>query len=232
MKILIMSEMHSSLSQGNHISRALKSHAFFGIPKTRKVFVIFGPPGAGKGTQASLLSKSLSYLHLSTGQMLRDAVKEKSELGKKVEKTINSGNLISDEMISEIIDEFLSKSRDSGTARHCQVPGIILDGYPRTVNQCVTMDSFSKKYNLEIEIINLTTDSKELVKRLLKRADIEKRKDDNEQTIKTRLEVYKKETAPVLDFYRKKKARIYNIDGLGTIEEVNKKVMSKLEKKV
>lgn len=186
-----------------------------------KTYIIFGPPGAGKGTQASILSKTLHYTHLSTGQLLRDAIKAGSELGKKVEKIINRGNLISDEMISEIIGSFLSKNKD--------LEGIILDGYPRTVKQCHTMADYSKKYNLEIEIINLTADYKDLVKRLLKRAEIEKRKDDTEETIKTRLKVYEKETAPVLDFYKSSKTPIYNINGLGSIEEVSKKLLEKIK---
>jgi adenylate kinase len=189
-----------------------------------KTLIIFGPPGAGKGTQASMLSKKLGYLHLSTGQMLRDAVKSGSELGKKVGKIINSGNLISNEMISELIDSYLSKNK--------KAKGIILDGYPRTLKQCYTMEEYSKKYNLNLEIINITADYKELTKRLLKRAEIEKRKDDNEKTIKTRLKIYEKDTSPVLDFYKTKKARIYDIEGLGTIEEVNQKILSKLESKL
>ena len=193
-----------------------------------KILIIFGPPGAGKGTQAAMLSKSLGYLHLSTGQMFRDAVKSGSELGKKVKKVIDAGHLVSDKMTSDIIDSFFSKNKNLGTARQtCQVPGIILDGYPRNVNQCYMMDNFSKKYSLELEIINLTADYKELVKRLLKRAEIEKRKDDTEEIIKTRLRIYEKDTAPILDYY-KDKIKICNVNGLGTIEEVNKRIMNSI----
>jgi adenylate kinase len=197
-----------------------KMKTFLGTPKTQKVLVVFGPPGAGKGTQAAMLSKRLCYLHLSTGQMFRDAVKSGSDLGKKVGKVIDAGNLVSDKMTSEIIDSYFSKNR--------KAPGIILDGYPRNINQCYTMDDFLKKYNLELEILNLTADSDELVKRLLKRAEIEKRKDDNKETIEKRLKIYEKDTKPILDYY-KNKIKIYNIDGLGSIEEVNRRIMKSLK---
>lgn len=184
-----------------------------------KTYIIFGAPGVGKGTQATILSKNLHYLHLSTGQMLRDAVKEKSELGKKVGKIIDGGNLIPDNMISEIIDSFLEKNKNS--------KGIILDGYPRTLKQCPYMDSYAKKYNLDLEIINLTADYKELTKRLLKRAEIEKRKDDNLETIEKRIKIYEKETSPILKHYQGR-IPIYNVDGIGTVDEVSERIFSSI----
>ena len=166
--------------------------------------VLFGPPGAGKGTQCRRLSEFLGVPHLSTGQMLRET-KHDSPLGKVVSSYIDHGRLAPDDLVLPIITERLT--RDDCTN------GCLLDGFPRTVNQAEKLDEFLAQRSLKLDVIlSLTVPNEELVARLLRRAEIEDRKDDTEATIAARLDVFLKQTAPVLEYYERQ-GLVQSIDG-------------------
>jgi adenylate kinase len=178
-----------------------------------KNIVIFGAPGAGKGTQCKLLSEKLGLIHISTGDLIRKEISEKSDIGIKAETIISKGLLLDDATVSSIFLNALKK--------HLNSPGFLFDGYPRTVKQAEILEEILKDLGLEITIfIEITLSSDEAVKRLLKRAEIEGRIDDNPETVRSRFEEYNRKTAPVRDHYIKK--GIYkNIEGTGKIGDIN-----------
>ncbi len=154
----------------------------------KKHLLFLGPPGAGKGTQAALLSEANSYLHLSTGELLRKEIDLGTSLGKQVKDTINKGELVSDQLVLEIVKKNLDKENN----------GWILDGYPRNLSQVKSLNSVLINLNQTLEIVfYLDIPEEVLIKRLLMRG----RKDDNEDTIKTRLKIYKETTEPLIEYY-------------------------------
>ena len=155
----------------------------------KKHLLFLGAPGAGKGTQAELISKTNSFLHLSTGELLRKEIEINSSLGKKVKDIINKGELVSDQLVLEIVKKNLDQVNK----------GWILDGYPRNISQANSLNDVLVKLNQPLEVVfYLDIPEKVLVERLLLRG----RKDDNENTIKTRLDIYKKTTEPLIEYYR------------------------------
>jgi adenylate kinase len=178
-----------------------------------KNIVIFGAPGAGKGTQCKILSEKLGLIHISTGDLIRKEISEKSEVGIKAEAIISKGLLLDDATVSSIFLNALKK--------HLNSPGFLFDGYPRTVKQAEILEKILKDLGLEITIfVEITLSAEEAVKRLLKRAEIEGRIDDNPETVRARFEEYNRKTAPVRDHYIRK--GIYkNIEGTGKIEDIN-----------
>ena len=162
----------------------------------KKNLLFIGPPGAGKGTQAALMSELNEFLHLSTGELLRKEVKLKTDLGIQVKEIINSGKLVKDELVLEIVKKNLLKKNK----------GWILDGYPRNISQANSLNQVLEDINQNLEIVfYLDVDEDILVKRLLGRG----RPDDNEHTIRTRLNIYKETTEPLIDFYKNKKILEY-----------------------
>lgn len=156
--------------------------------------VFIGPPGAGKGTQCLRLSEHLGIPHLSTGEMLRQT-KRDSPLGKVVASYIDHGRLAPDYLVLPIITRRLAEPDCVG--------GCLLDGFPRTVNQAEKLDEYLASHQWKLDVVlNLTVPSEELVARLLRRAETENRSDDTEATIAARLEVFRTQTAPVLDYYQ------------------------------
>ena len=155
----------------------------------KKHLLFLGAPGAGKGTQAALLSKTNSYLHLSTGELLRKEIEMSTNLGLKVKDVINKGELVSDELVLEIVKKNLYKNSK----------GWILDGYPRNISQANTLNEVLIKINQPLEIVfYLDIPEDVLIKRLLLRG----RKDDTEKTIQTRLDIYKKNTEPLIEYFK------------------------------
>ena len=154
----------------------------------KKHLLFLGPPGAGKGTQASLLSEANSYLHLSTGELLRKEIDLDTDLGRQVKDIMNKGELVSDLLVLEIVKKNLEKNNK----------GWILDGYPRNLSQVNSLNEVLTNINQSLEIVfYLDIPDEVLIKRLLLRG----RKDDDEETIKTRLRIYKETTEPLIEYY-------------------------------
>jgi adenylate kinase len=178
--------------------------------------VFFGPPGAGKGTQAQIIKDKLGLTYISTGELFRHHIKNKTELGLKAQSYIDHGDLVPDEITIGMIKEIISDPN----AR-----GFIFDGFPRTVKQAEALDQLMADKDLIIDaLLSLNVPDTLLVERLLERGKTSGRSDDNENTIKHRLELYYSKTEPVKDYY-KAQNKLYEIDGVGSIEEVNNRLM-------
>ena len=182
--------------------------------------ILLGPPGAGKGTQAKFLSSVFGLVKLSTGDMLREAMGEGSELGKKVQKIVDSGDLVSDDVMIEMILERISRP-------DCSV-GFILDGFPRTLNQAEALDRVIKKKNIELShVIELAVKTNILINRIKNRVsetpNDQRRNDDDEQTLTHRLKVYENQTAPILPYYEKL-GLLKTVDGMLSEVEVSNQI--------
>ena len=180
--------------------------------------ILFGAPGAGKGTQANLLIKKFDLIQISTGDILREAVKRKTELGKKVESIMANGDLVPDEIIFSLISDRLNDEDIKN--------GFIFDGFPRNLNQAQKLNEIinDKKINLDF-VFHIDVEESILKSRIENRAKQEKitRKDDNSSVLIERLKVYNRVTKPVLEYYSNQ--NILNvIDGMGTIEEVSSNI--------
>tara|TARA_B110000014_G_scaffold250431_1_gene226699 strand:- start:447 stop:995 length:549 start_codon:yes stop_codon:yes gene_type:complete len=180
------------------------------------ILILFGPPGAGKGTQADLLKDKFNLLHLSTGDILREEVSNNTDLGQKAKKFMDSGELVTDELIIEMIKNKI----DSTT----NVEGFLFDGFPRTISQAEALDTMLSSNNLNVDkVISLEVDDNVLTQRLLSRG----RSDDNEETIKNRLNVYKDQTLPIKDYYLKSN-KLVEVKGDDSVEDVNATIVSSI----
>jgi len=200
--------------------------------------VLFGPPGAGKGTQAYKLVKEFKMIKISTGDLLREEVEKKTTLGQKIKSIIDKGLLVSDQMINDLIEKILSN--------HNYANKLIFDGYPRTIDQAKNLDYLLKENNQKIScVLSLNVDKESVIKRILSRQICSKcghifnkfsnpsnkenhkcdlkylntRSDDNENTIRHRFETYAKETLPILYYYRSQNL-LHEIDGMLEIDEI------------
>jgi len=203
---------------------------------------MFGPPGAGKGTQSENLAKDLNLFKVSTGDLLREEVKNKSSLGIKIKNIIDNGLLVSDDIIDNLIEKILSNKNYFNK--------LIFDGYPRNLNQAKHLDLLTKKYNQRIScVISLKIEKDIIIKRILGRIIcskckltfneyfypptkenhkcnlkfLTKRSDDNKQTAHDRLETYTKKTLQILNYYKNQKL-LYEIDGMGDISNIYKEI--------
>jgi adenylate kinase len=185
--------------------------------------VLFGPPGAGKGTQSEKIIDKYNLVHLSTGDLLRSQIQAGTELGLKAKTLMDQGMLVPDEVVIGMIDSKLSENRDAA--------GFIFDGFPRTVKQAETLDSLLASHNESITVmVALIVPDEELKKRLLNRGQTSGRPDDqDEQKIKTRIEEYNSKTAPVAEYYRQQ-SKYVSIEGVGEIEEIFSAICEAVEK--
>lgn len=173
-----------------------------------KRIIFLGPPGAGKGTQAKQLAESLAIPHISTGDMLRGAIAQKTPLGQKAQQYVDAGELVPDELLVDLMRERLSQPDAQ--------KGWILDGFPRTVQQGSFLDDLLQEMNQTPDyILNLEVPNEELIERLLARG----RKDDTQDTIRRRLEVYREQTQPLLNYYRDREG-FHSVNGNLLPEEV------------
>lgn len=180
--------------------------------------IIFGPPGAGKGTQAKLISEEYNIPHLSTGEIFRSAIKNETTLGKEVKSILDSGDLVPDEKVVALVEEELKDSKYDD--------GYILDGFPRTIPQAEAFDQLLGKKEKTLDaLIQLEVPQVELINRILTRG--EGRTDDTPEKIKTRLQVYREETQPVLNHYKKQNI-VEEVDGMGSIEEIFSRIKDTL----
>ena len=187
--------------------------------------ILLGPPGCGKGTQAANLVEKYDYYQLSTGDMLREAVANDTQTGKIVKDVLASGKLVDDDLIIKIMEEKLIATRSN--------QGRIFDGFPRTLIQANELQGLLKRNQMKLDlVIELVVDQHSLLERILKRAQEseEKRDDDNSVIVKKRLEVYNKETKPIVDFYSSKN-NLIKIDGMQSIQEVSNTIENLIENK-
>jgi adenylate kinase len=183
--------------------------------------ILFGPPAAGKGTQAKRLVTGRSMVQLSTGDMLRAARASGSELGRKVAAIMDSGSLVSDDIVISLIEERLAETQDSG--------GAIFDGFPRTVAQAKALDAMLERRGARIDrVIRLKVDDDALLERVSKRFAEEGRADDNPASFKVRLQAYNAQTAPLLPFYEGQ-GKLVEVDGMAPVEDVAQAIAAALD---
>jgi adenylate kinase len=213
------------------------------------IVVLLGPPGVGKGTQGILISEYLHVPLISTGDLLRNEVREQTDLGKTAKAFMDRGELVSDDLIIDMIKKRIKREDYAG--------GFILDGFPRTLSQAESLENMFSQNNLQLDVVFLFDVSKEeIVKRLTGRrvcdkcgtvyhvsynqplregicdkcgGSLIKRDDDNEETVRRRIEVYRNSTAPLINFY-KKQDKLYTIDGAGKVDRIFKKVKDILKR--
>ena len=183
--------------------------------------VIMGAPGSGKGTQAALIVEELGLDHISTGDLLRAAVAAGTELGMKAKEVMDRGELVSDDIVLGLLEERLLAYRSNS--------GFILDGFPRNIAQAEALDELLERIGQPVdEALQIDVDEEQVVARIAKRAALEGRSDDTEETVRNRLKVYGEQTAPVVDFYAQK-GLLSRVLGDGTIEEVFQRIRGVLQ---
>ena len=185
--------------------------------------ILFGAPGSGKGTQSDKLKEKYNLAHISTGDVLRAEIKNNTELGKLAEGYISKGQLVPDEVVVDMLAKELDSKKDK--------KGVIFDGFPRTIAQGVALDKMLAERKQAVTIVvSLEVDEQELIDRLIKRGEQSGRSDDNLETIKSRLDVYKNQTSPLKNEYQKS-GKLVSIKGVGTIDEIFDRITSEVDKK-
>ena len=183
--------------------------------------VIFGPPGAGKGTQSNFIVEKFKLHQLSTGELLRKEIKDNTSLGAQIESIINDGNLVSDKIVSDLIEKYISNKTFKNR--------LIFDGYPRNLAQVENLDNLLKKYDQKIDIVlKLSVSLKIIKKRILERKNLEKRADDNEKIAIKRFEMYEKNIEPVIKFYKQSNL-LTVVNGEKPITEINTEISDLIE---
>ena len=182
--------------------------------------ILFGPPGAGKGTQASFIKEKYGVEHISTGDVLREAVKNETELGLLAKSYMDKGELVPDDVVVGIINRKISQLGDKG---------FMLDGFPRTINQANALNEALKSEKLYLDVVVLLeVDDEEVIERIMGRREIEGRDDDNEEVVRNRLNVYREQTSPLKDFYNKM-GLLQEVDGMGGISEISDRIKTILD---
>ena len=183
--------------------------------------VIFGPPGAGKGTQSNLIVKKFNLHQLSTGELLRKEIKNNTKLGQKISSIINLGNLVSDEIVGNLIEKHVFNENYKNR--------LIFDGYPRNLIQAKNLENLLKKKGQKINIVlKLSVSLETIKKRILERKNLEKRADDNEKIAIKRFKDYENNIKPVIDFYKKSNL-LKEVNGEGSITEISNEISDLIE---
>ena len=191
--------------------------------KLLEVLIFLGPPGSGKGTQAELLNQKINFTHLSVGDLLRDNISDNTELGKLASNYVRSGELVPDDLIIGLMDSYISNLKNNDNSL-----GIILDGFPRTINQAVALEKKMSQLGVTIKVaINLDITDEKILSRLEERG----REDDKPGLIKNRLNVYRNQTKPLLDFYSKRNL-LESVDGDQSMEAVSNEIINLFRTKV
>lgn len=183
--------------------------------------ILCGAPGSGKGTQSAFISQKYGLQHLSTGDVLRAEIAKGSELGKQIDALISKGNLVPDELMYGVIENYISS-----LPADCK--GTIFDGYPRTVAQAESLTELLKKYNMDAMMIDLMVDEQLLIQRLIERGKVSGRKDDNLNTIRHRIAVYHQQTEPVAHYYLHH-GNYFAVNGNHTMADVFLQIMRVIE---
>ena len=183
--------------------------------------IILGPPGAGKGTQASRIADRYSIPAISTGDIFRANIKNETELGLRVKELLAAGQFVPDDITNSIVENRLAEA-DAGH-------GFLLDGYPRTLDQVRALDDMLATQGASLDkVVELVVDVDEVVARLLRRAEIEGRADDTEEVIRERMHIYGEETAPLSSVYREH-GLLVEVDGMGEVDEVSERIFAALD---
>lgn len=187
--------------------------------------ILFGPPGSGKGTQSDKLVEKYGLIHLSTGNLLRQEIKDKTPLGIEAKSFMDKGQLVPDEVVIGMVDSYFDQ--------HKGAKGFLFDGFPRTVAQAKSLDKLLELKKTEIgKVLILDVDEEELIKRLILRGKTSGRSDDADENVqRNRQEVYKKETLPVAAYYSKSK-KVINVDGMGEVKEIFDRLSSHIDKRI
>ena len=184
-----------------------------------KNIVIFGAPGAGKGTQSEFIVARYGLTHISTGDLLRKEIADQTPLGQRIKSIMDAGQLVSDDIVVEMIDKAIAAN----------TTGILFDGFPRNVAQAKTLDKLLAKHGRSITcMVQLDVPREELIRRMLERAKVSGRSDDNEETIKNRLVEYENKTLPVASYYEKQGKEVA-INGLGDIQRISQDIASAID---
>ena len=174
--------------------------------------ILFGPPGSGKGTQSLRIAEKYGLTHISTGDIFRREIRNKSFLGLKVQQIIEKGELVPDELLVDILKDAMMQVKIA--------KGFVFDGFPRTIRQANDLDKLMTELNENVSLVlALDVDEEEVVKRLLKRAIAEGRKDDTEEVIRNRMKVYHSQTSPLMNYY-KDQGKFQSVHGVGSIDDI------------
>ncbi len=183
--------------------------------------VIFGPPGAGKGTQSNFIVKKFNLHQLSTGELLRNEIKNKSKLGEEISSIINAGNLVSDKIAGDLIEKYVSDNTYKNR--------LIFDGYPRNLNQATNLNFLLNKYNQKIDIVlKLSVSLETIKKRIFERSSLEKRADDREEIALKRYNTYEKNIKPIIDFYKETNL-LKVVNGEVSISKISEEISGLIE---